>query len=821
MHPLQLPLLLVLQAAFQPVSADLISSSKVEKCIKTSVSDLDCTEKLVLLLNINTGEGGSEYLELGGVSVEDTLGDGERVNLSFSKDIRVKIFKEDVLVSYPLVYIQDVYDDAAEVQNFDNRRAVGGIFSSTDNCETDEMKLYRKHTEDNTWVKDNKWNRLSCGVLFKDEGEPDGPDRKYEPIPSSGGFCCFCDNFDAAFPTIEWKRGLQLECWTFNSPWSCHAMRYGEEKSEIYRVQTHKWQWSISITMYDIAAMYMCEEILGGVSGYEAKSHLCCPKACGECGNDECDKAPGGATNCCAAPMLSSNRNCSSHAPPCVVSFGDSGPSHSSSSFREPTAWTATINPNRKVAEAQSIIVKYQGSLLPDDGVPTWLEDKYVVWPAEDSTGDMLRIGDERGPLILDQSHFDLTGAGCDKIGITYEGFKLQPDRCSAKKNTCTGRNPNEYRKDDLDKPALERNWLLRYRVEAESILRAVSRTNFTADRSARSVTFKWLGDHSSLITLEAKADSLRWVLQLSPGRIVGLRMADFEALKGGDLVVIVQNTGKLTAEYEIGVSCCWGNAGCQQIKQASSESNDMSSLSQEACSFVSSSYLLHSGAKQVTLSPQATREVTFRLNTETELGGAARCTVGMLNQLAATEDRRTICFNITATESTLGQQEEGEIGGLGAGDYKPDFQYEKDKIYVEVTCRDICPSFWALACFVDNLDICLSRLGPLVGVTVLLAVLGCCLICFRNYIFYCIAALCRGARGMATARPRVTSNSRHPVRQARPARRQRGGKDARKEGGGGRTRERDEDVGREGEGPPAVEMGEEREKGRRRSARK
>ena len=68
---------------------------------------------------------------------------------------------------------------------------------------------------------------------------------------------------------------------------------------------------------------------------------------------------------------------------------------------------------------------------------------------------------------------------------------------------------------------------------------------NFLADRPTKSV-----------VMLSMVADDIKVVVHKSPGRIIEAYIEAFEALATtGDLIVIVQNIGSLTASYNVHLS--------------------------------------------------------------------------------------------------------------------------------------------------------------------------------------------------------------------------------------------------------------------------
>ena len=52
--------------------------------------------------------------------------------------------------------------------------------------------------------------------------------------------------------------------------------------------------------------------------------------------------------------------------------------------------------------------------------------------------------------LFLDKNLFDPTGKTCDKIGISYEAFYLQQDKCFVYDGTCLGNQIEDYFQKNL-----------------------------------------------------------------------------------------------------------------------------------------------------------------------------------------------------------------------------------------------------------------------------------------------------------------------------------------------------------------------------------
>jgi hypothetical protein len=60
----------------------------------------------------------------------------------------------------------------------------------------------------------------------------------------------------------------------------------------------------------------------------------------------------------------------------------------------------------------------------------------------------------------------------------------------------------------------------------------------------------------SSVVSLELNADQVRYLVNRSPGKILSAVVPTFEAVsRNGNMLVVVQNNGTLTADYTLTVS--------------------------------------------------------------------------------------------------------------------------------------------------------------------------------------------------------------------------------------------------------------------------
>ena len=72
---------------------------------------------------------------------------------------------------------------------------------------------------------------------------------------------------------------------------------------------------------------------------------------------------------------------------------------------------------------------------------------------------------------------------------------------------------------------------------------------------NSTALQFRSIRLQKSMIVLTLAADELRMVVNVSPGRIVEAFIESFEALSiNGLLVVLIENTGEISARYQVSV---------------------------------------------------------------------------------------------------------------------------------------------------------------------------------------------------------------------------------------------------------------------------
>lgn len=129
-------------------------------------------------------------------------------------------------------------------------------------------------------------------------------------------------------------------------------------------------------------------------------------------------------------------------------------------------------------------------------------------------------------------------------------------------------------------------------------------------------------------MTLKINADSIRFISNVSPGRIVKAEVEPFESLsKNGRMHVIVANTGRISAQYSVSVSECSPN-------------------------------ILPVVARSISLASSQTQELVFDMVSSAELGSVANfCFVQLRNVEAVVLDRVRVDFNTSDVIKSAGAQ--------------------------------------------------------------------------------------------------------------------------------------------------------------------
>ncbi|TKW30682.1 hypothetical protein SEVIR_2G054000v4 [Setaria viridis] len=207
---------------------------------------------------------------------------------------------------------------------------------------------------------------------------------------------------------------------------------------------------------------------------------------------------------------------------------------------------------NRTVISSDNFLkVNLVGDYAGYTSIPTF-EDVYLVTPRKGAgSGQPQDLGDEHIKwMLLERVRF---GPECNQIGVGYKAFQNQPSFCSSPVSSCL--NEQLWNFWESDKSRIDSNQVPLYIVEGR-----FQRINQHPNAGAHSFSVGVTEALSSNLLLELSADDIEYSYQRSPGKIMGIDVATFEALSQvGTAKVTTMNIGKLEASYRLTFNCLSG----------------------------------------------------------------------------------------------------------------------------------------------------------------------------------------------------------------------------------------------------------------------
>jgi hypothetical protein len=201
--------------------------------------------------------------------------------------------------------------------------------------------------------------------------------------------------------------------------------------------------------------------------------------------------------------------------------------------------------------ENQNILVKLIGDFLPTDLFPRDLSDKLLLIPSSPEKHINVQLGVQRW-MLVDKMKFTLDGSECDKIGVGFFAFNSQSEKCNIE--TGSGLNNQIYHlfQSDIERMQKGKNpeYLMKYDKNYEYSF-------YMDDVNSRSFSYYLKGNINTLITLEINTDVLKFVTNVSSGKIIHIYANDFMAMsEDGYLEIGIINTGYFIAQYIITYDC-------------------------------------------------------------------------------------------------------------------------------------------------------------------------------------------------------------------------------------------------------------------------
>ena len=306
--------------------------------------------------------------------------------------------------------------------------------------------------------------------------------------------------------------------------------------------------------------------------------------------------------------------------------------------------------------DGNNILVKLIGDFLPTDLFPRDLSDKFLLIPTKPEDHIDVKLGVLRW-MLVDKMKFSLDGKECDKIGVGFFAFQSQSEKCNIETGSCLNNQIHHLYQSDIEKIQQGKNpeYLMKYDKNYQYSF-------YANDINSRSFSYYLKGNINTLITLEINTDVLKFITNVSSGKIIHIYANDFMAMsEDGYLFIGIMNTGFFTAQYIISYEC----------------NDNIISLSSD----------------EISLNPDETKYFNKSIYTNSKLGKENKCVVILKNSIGEKVDMKLVAFN-TTTEIEFNNQNFSELN-----DNKGTFKDSKE-LFV---CQDICSKVLDFNCYVQN----------------------------------------------------------------------------------------------------------------------
>lgn len=227
----------------------------------------------------------------------------------------------------------------------------------------------------------------------------------------------------------------------------------------------------------------------------------------------------------------------------------------SNTNFEKITKNVLTLSPSKRISASddKKILARLIGDFLPSSSIPD-LDNNLLIIPTHPNNHPMVSQGPANW-MLIPKSKFTFDGRECNKIGISYSAFRKQNEKCNSRIGDCLHNQISDFYEEDIERLSAGQASL---NLISQAKLLNDAEVNFYAENSSsKKLSFKMNGIFNSLITLEIAADDLRYVVNLSKGKIDFIKIENFEnASTQGLLNFQITNTGKLTADFFVFYSC-------------------------------------------------------------------------------------------------------------------------------------------------------------------------------------------------------------------------------------------------------------------------
>nr|BAE71142.1 generative cell specific-1 [Lilium longiflorum] len=212
----------------------------------------------------------------------------------------------------------------------------------------------------------------------------------------------------------------------------------------------------------------------------------------------------------------------------------------------------AIVGPDNRavLSEDNFLRVNLIGDFVGYTSIPSF-EDFYLVTPRLGAAGQPTDLGGDYSKwMLLERERFTLDGLECNKIGVSYDAYRSQPNFCSSPLWSCLHNQLWHFW--EADQNQIRRNQPPEYVVEGR-----FKRINQHPNAGTHSFSMGITEALNTNLLIELRADDIDYVYQRSPGKVLAINIPTFEALtQFGTATVTTKNTGKLEASYSLTFRC-------------------------------------------------------------------------------------------------------------------------------------------------------------------------------------------------------------------------------------------------------------------------
>ncbi|KAL4424812.1 hypothetical protein ABPG77_000852 [Micractinium sp. CCAP 211/92] len=276
--------------------------------------------------------------------------------------------------------------------------------------------------------------------------------------------------------------------------------------------------------------------------------------------------------------------------------------------------------------------------------------------------------------MVVDPAMVTTTGLECDKIGVSYSGFRnSQPNACTTPAGSCLKNQLVDLWNQDMTRIHLQGKDPLymvgRYGGGADNYRNQLNATANSRGSLDFFLSFPITAIKTSLMTLTVAADDVQFVVSRSPASIENVQVCTFDGqfcggfeslATRGYLLVDVKNTGYVPADYTVTVVNC--TQGIRPIV-----------------------------AQRASIMSQSSRRFQFDIYMETDQATNSSCSVLVRDSLGDSAASKAFYFYTNATNyGTVPDQSDlgGKVTGPGNGS-------GSDSDW----CKAVCPGVYNVKC--------------------------------------------------------------------------------------------------------------------------